>query len=266
MGYQVGVTAVQMAAAVSSVANGGTLYEPRVVRAVTKEGTRVEVARKTLRRTISATTAAQLTTIMEGVVERGTGTSAQIEGFTVAGKTGTAQKLVDHQYSRSEYNASFVGFVPSRKPVLTIIVVIDSPRARGYYGGTVAAPIFKRIAEESLRHMGVAPTINAAPPVLVAGDAAEEMLPQPVNAVTSSGHSPGRLPSDPAVDLMPDLRGLSAREALRALTGLGMTAQMTGDGLVLEQFPAPGSVLSASNACILKLGRRLVQVSTGAPE
>src|SRR4051794_3699068 len=116
MGYQVGVTAVQMATAVSSVANGGTLYEPRIVRAVTRDGKRVEVAHKALHRTISENTAAELTTIMEQVVERGTATAAKIDGFTVAGKTGTAQKLVDHRYSHSDYNASFVGFLPSRKP------------------------------------------------------------------------------------------------------------------------------------------------------
>ena len=105
---------------------------------------------------------------MEQVVERGTATAAKIDGFTIAGKTGTAQKLVDHRYSHSDYNASFVGFLPSRKPALAIIVVIDSPHANGYYGGTVAAPIFKRIAQESLRHLGIGPTINPAPPVLVA--------------------------------------------------------------------------------------------------
>jgi len=157
MGYQVGVTAVQMATAVSSVANGGTLYEPRIVRAVTRDGKRVEVAHKALHRTISENTAAQLTTIMEQVVERGTGKAAQIPGYTIAGKTGTAQKLVERRYSRSDYNASFVGFLPSRKPALTIIVVIDSPHANGYYGGTVAAPIFSRVMDDALRLLDVPP-------------------------------------------------------------------------------------------------------------
>ena len=123
---------------------------------------------KPLHRTISESTAAQLTTIMEQVVERGTAKAAQIDGYTIAGKTGTAQKLIDRRYSRSEYNASFVGFIPSRAPALTIIVVIDSPHGNGYYGGTVAAPIFKRIAEPAMRYLGIAPTINPAPPVLVA--------------------------------------------------------------------------------------------------
>ncbi len=80
---------------------------------------------------------------MEDVVDHGTGTQARIDGFTVAGKTGTAGKLVDGRYSKSEYNVSFVGFVPSRKPVFTAIVVVDTPRAGKYYGGSVAAPVFQ---------------------------------------------------------------------------------------------------------------------------
>jgi cell division protein FtsI (penicillin-binding protein 3) len=263
MGYQVGVTAVQMAAAVSSVANGGTLYEPRIVRAVIKDGRRAEVAHKALRRTISEVTAAELTTIMEQVVERGTATAARIDGFTVAGKTGTAQKLVDRRYSHSDYNASFIGFLPSRKPALAIVVVIDSPHGHGYYGGTVAAPIFKRIAQESLRHLGIGPTINPAPPVLVARNGVEEMIPHPVSA--SQTVDPSAAPAESVVDddLMPDLRGLSAREALRALTKLGMTARMSGDGFVLEQSPAAGSALGAADACIIKLGRRADVVPIG---
>ena len=133
MGYQVGVTPLQMAAAVSSVANGGSLIEPRVVRAFIKDGRRAMVAREGAAQDDLAATLAELTTMMEGVVERGTAKSAQIDGYTIAGKTGTASKLVNGRYSRSDYNASFVGFVPSRQPALTIIVVIDSPHGRGYY-------------------------------------------------------------------------------------------------------------------------------------
>jgi len=114
MGYQVGVTALQMAAAVSAVANGGAFIEPRVVRAVIRDGRRAEVSAHVVRQAISADTASRLTTMMEQVVERGTAESARIPGYQVAGKTGTAAKLVNGQYSKTEYNASFVGFVPSR--------------------------------------------------------------------------------------------------------------------------------------------------------
>jgi cell division protein FtsI (penicillin-binding protein 3) len=267
MGYQVGVTAVQMAAAVSSIANGGTLYEPRVVRAVIKDGKRVEVAHKAIRRTVSEATAAELTTMMEQVVERGTAKAARMDGFTIAGMTGTAQKLIDGRYSRSEYNASFVGFIPSRKPALTIIVVIDSPHGNGYYGGTVAAPIFKRIAQESLRHLGIGPTINPLPPVLVARNDGDEMVPQPVSATRTIQSSPVEA-AEPALagDVMPDLRGLSAREAVRTLTKLGMVARLTGDGFVIDQAPAAGTALGVVESCTLKLGRRVPAGAAGGPE
>jgi len=110
MGYQVGVTPLQMVAAVGSIANAGELIEPRVVRAMYRDGRRYAVRPKVLRRTVSRETADVMTTIMEQVVTRGTAKLAQIPGFTVAGKTGTASKLIGGRYSGSENNVSFVGF------------------------------------------------------------------------------------------------------------------------------------------------------------
>jgi cell division protein FtsI (penicillin-binding protein 3) len=255
MGYQIGVTPVQMASAVSSIANGGTLYEPRVVRATIKDGQRIEVPHKALRRTVSEHTAARLTAIMEAVVDEGTAKAARIPGYTIAGKTGTAHKLIDGRYSPSEYNASFVGFLPSRKPALTIIVLMDSPHGNGYTGGAVAAPIFKRIAEASLRHLGIGPTVNAPPPVLVA---TREPDPEAMATRQISLPGVGAAAGEPArSDLMPDLRGLSARDALRTLTRLGLATRLTGDGFVLEQAPAAGTVLIPGTSCALKLGRQL---------
>jgi cell division protein FtsI (penicillin-binding protein 3) len=257
MGYQVSVTPLQMAAAVSAVANGGTLFEPRVVRAFIHEGRREEAAPKPVRQAIAPETAATLTMMMEEVVLRGTAKAAQIPGFSVAGKTGTAAKLVNNRYSKSDYNASFVGFVPSRRPELAIVVVIDTPR-RGpgthYYGGVAAAPVFQRVAAASLRHLGVAPNLNAPPPVLVArhGPADDELAPRPA-------HAPAVLESvvelvDPGV--MPDLRGLSAREAVRELMRLGLTPRLQGDGFVLDQHPRPGERIDGSHTAELSLARR----------
>jgi cell division protein FtsI (penicillin-binding protein 3) len=265
MGYQVGVTALQMASAVSAVANGGNLVEPRVVRALIKDGRRVEVPHKTLRRAISPETAATLTTIMEQVVERGTATAAQIPGYAIAGKTGTAAKLAGGYYSKSDYNASFVGFVPARKPALTIIVVIDSPHGRGYYGGTVSAPIFKRIAEASLRHLGIGPTINPPPPVLVTRHEPDAggVVPWPVR-VPAALTGPVQ-PVQPGT--MPDVRGLSAREALRALVRINVTARLNGDGFVVVQSPEPGAPLTGGEDCVLTLGRRpTAAASAGAQQ
>ena len=250
MGYQVGVTPLQMASAASVIANGGLLMEPHLVRAVIRDGVREQVEPKVIRRTISANTAATLTTIMEGVTERGTAKAARLERYQVAGKTGTASKAVAGGYSKSDYNASFVGFVPSRKPVFTVLVVIDTPRALGHYGGVVAAPIVKRITEAALQHVGVPPTIDAAPPVMIAtGDThlpAPAVRPPALIATLTSEGGPA---------LMPDVRGLSAREAVRVLGNVGMSVRLSGSGFVTAQSPDPGAVIDSGAWGALELRR-----------
>jgi cell division protein FtsI (penicillin-binding protein 3) len=250
MGYQVGVTALQMVRAVSTVANGGDLIEPRLLRAIYRDDRRVAVTPKVSGHTIDPETAATLTTIMEQVVERGTAKRAKIPGYTIAGKTGTAQKIVNGRYSHSDHVASFVGFVPSRRPALTMVVVVDTPKGpNGDHGGTVAAPIFQRIAEASLRYLGVAPDVNAVPPVLVAT--------QPNDV------QPGPAPDAPVRRLVvtagtvPDVRGMGARQAVRALLKVGLNARVSGDGTVVSQFPAPGDALQAGAVCRLVLERSM---------
>jgi cell division protein FtsI (penicillin-binding protein 3) len=258
MGYQVGVTPLQMASAVSSVANGGDLVQPRVVRAVIRDGARRPVPRKVLGRAIDAATAADVTAIMEAVVERGTGRSAQIDGYTIAGKTGTAQKVVNGRYSNTDYNVSFVGFVPSRKPVFTIVVVVDSPHKVPPYGATVAAPIFKRIATAAMRQYGVPPSINPAPALLVARREAEGMHEQPTS---TAGITPNIITVDggaqAAQAFVPDLRGLSARDALRTLSRLGMSARLNGTGIVVRQLPEAGAPIDRDTSSTLWLERQL---------
>jgi cell division protein FtsI (penicillin-binding protein 3) len=261
MGYQVGVTPLQMAAAISSVANGGQYVEPRVVRAAYSDNRRYEVKPKVLRRTISADTAASLTGIMEGVVDRGTAKGfAEIPGYTVAGKTGTANTLVNGHYSNSTY-ASFVGFVPSRDPKITVLVMLNSPKGpAGHFGGPVSGPIFKRIAEATLRYLGVAPTIDPAPPVLVARHDDEVV------------ESEGPAQESPIVNVLveapegtvPDVRGLSARDAMRKLAKAGLSAQMTGDGFVVSQDPAPGEPIENHRVCKVTLERVVFHAAAGA--
>jgi cell division protein FtsI/penicillin-binding protein 2 len=253
MGYQVGVTPLQMVTAVSSVANGGELMEPRVVRAVYLNERRVAVPSKILRRTINQETAASITTIMENVVERGTAKRAQINGYTIAGKTGTAAKLVNGHYSHSDYNASFVGFLPSRNPVIAMIVVIDSPHGpAGYHGGAVSAPIFQRIAEAAVRYLGIAPNVNAAPPVLVARQDGAPIT--PTSGPSSTDTSDVRVVNDDPT-LIPDVVGLSAREAVRVLVSRGLKARVSGDGVVVVQQPPAGEPIEAGLVCRLSLDR-----------
>jgi cell division protein FtsI (penicillin-binding protein 3) len=260
MGYQVGVTPLQMAAAASVIANGGTLFEPHVVRTIVKGGIRTFVEPKPVRRAILAETAATLTDIMEKVVRDGTARGARLVSYDVAGKTGTADKLVNGRYSPYQQNVSFVGFVPSRKPALTIIVMVDSPRVGGDTGSAIAVPIFKRIADASLRQLGVTPTINPVPPVIVARN-----QPAPVTPAAAVG-TPNvvAIPASMTESGLPDLRGMSAREALRELARLGLTARMQGIGVVVDQSPVAGSPLEPGGTCTLVLNRRVALRPAGA--
>ncbi len=249
MGYEVGVTPIQMVTAAAAVANGGVLMEPHVVRAFISDGRRVEVAPKVVRRAITEQTALELTAIMEGVVEspHGTGNAARMARYQVAGKTGTAAKLENGHYSKSDYNVSFVGFVPSRKPVYAILVVVDRPSIGPAYGGEVSAPIFHKIAEAALQYAGVAPTINPTAPVIVAGDRPLVQSPAPFQmpVIANVGGRP----------VMPDLRGMSLRDANRVASQLGLAMTSEGDGFVTAQTPQPGEFLPESGRGTLQLHR-----------
>ncbi|HTK28453.1 MAG TPA: penicillin-binding transpeptidase domain-containing protein [Vicinamibacterales bacterium] len=264
MGYQVGVTPLQMVAAVSSVANGGEYMEPRVVRAMYRDSRRYAVHPKPLRRIINPDTAATLTSIMEQVVERGTARRAKIGGYTIAGKTGTASRLVNGHYSHSEYNASFVGFMPSRNPVFAMIVVVNSPHgANGTHGGSVAAPIWQRIATDAIRYLGVPQNVDAPPPVLVVRHE------EPAKVPAANGVQPQAIVSvapDASSGMVPDLTGASAREALRRLVAAGLAARFTGDGFVVAQDPAPGAPIEPGSTCRVTLDRSPARHPAEAPQ
>ena len=160
MGQEVGVTPIQLLTAVSAVANGGWLLKPYVVSEVwNAQGERViqrEVQAK--RRPISDGTAQVLTGLLQEAVAHGTGKRAGLAEYAVAGKTGTAQVFDPKAkaYSKNKVIGSFVGFVPADEPRLAILVVIDEPKGEGW-GGVVAAPVFRKVSEQVLRHMRIAP-------------------------------------------------------------------------------------------------------------
>jgi len=160
IGQEISVSPLQMLVAVSAVANGGILVRPYVARSIVGPDGRVvkAAAPVQLRRVIAEGTARTLTTLLKRVVTDGTGQAARVDGFEVAGKTGTAQKLdpATGRYSRHRLVASFVGFVPAERPRLAIIVIIDEPKIL-QWGGTIAAPTFREIAREALAHLKVHP-------------------------------------------------------------------------------------------------------------
>ncbi len=159
-GQGLSVTPLQLITAAAVIANGGFLMEPHIVKRITENDGDIvyEAAPKVRRRVMGDETAKKVRDMMVNVVESGTGTRAKIPGFSVAGKTGTAQifDVNNGTYSESEFIVSFVGFLPAEDPKLVILVVVDRPKS-GISGGSVAAPTFSRIAEDTMKHLKVYP-------------------------------------------------------------------------------------------------------------
>ena len=151
------MTPLQLIGGYSAVANGGNLMEPHLVRSM---GSKKERGAVVVRRVLRPETAAQLQSMLENVVENGTGESAQVAGYRIAGKTGTAQKVDPEtgEYSEKNYVSSFAGYFPARDPQFTVLVVIDSSQV-GYYGSVVAAPLFKKIVRRIISLRAVAPSL-----------------------------------------------------------------------------------------------------------
>jgi len=162
IGQEVGVTALQLATAISLIGNGGQLMKPYLVREIKdKYGETIKEFLPTLvRKVISIDTAARMKIILVGVIENGTGKLAKLSGFTAAGKTGTAQKLEPNgAYSHNKFIASFIGFAPAEDPLIAVVVVLDEPHPY-YFGGVVAAPVFKNVAGDTLRYLKTNPSFN----------------------------------------------------------------------------------------------------------
>jgi cell division protein FtsI/penicillin-binding protein 2 len=158
IGQEISVTPIQLIMAISAVANRGTLMKPMIVKEILdSEQNRVKVFKpKPIRQVVSVDTASTMTKILEEVVSNGTGTRAKLSGYRVAGKTGTAQKFDFSigKYSKDKYSSWFVGYVPAENPKIAILVLLDEPKG-SYYGGTVAAPVFKEIASKVLPYLSV---------------------------------------------------------------------------------------------------------------
>jgi cell division protein FtsI (penicillin-binding protein 3) len=257
-GQEVGVTALQIATAVSAVANGGYLMKPQIVKRIeTSTGALVKESRPVaVRRVLEPATIDTLTELLKGVVRTGTGKRAAIPGYVVAGKTGTAQKVDPNgRYSMIDHVSSFVGYVPASRPALVVLVSLDSPRGPANQGGDVAAPLFQRITEQALRHLAIPPddpdrslrmVEYHAPTVVPAAY-------HPSESESASAASPASDDSDPG--LMPNLRGRSAREAALMAARRGLIVELKGSGRVVEQSPLPGTEIEAGATCVLTLAR-----------
>lgn len=156
IGYQVAVNLLQVSMAYGCIANNGLLMKPMVIKKELSPGGQVVLENfpTAVRQVVSEQTARRLSQIFNGVVTRGTGTDAKVNGVNVAGKTGTSQRIVEGEYSSKSHNSSFVGYFPVENPVILIAVVLDDPKSGEYYGGKVAAPVFQKIATRILNYAG----------------------------------------------------------------------------------------------------------------
>jgi cell division protein FtsI (penicillin-binding protein 3) len=249
-GQGVSVTGVQLATALSAIANGGSLMKPYVVEKITNEKGEVVQSFKpeTIRKVISEETARKVRMLLKAATEKGgTGEGAVPAGYEVAGKTGTAQKVDSLMggYSDDRYVSGFMGYAPADAPKLVVLVIVDEPQGNGY-GGVVAAPIFKTIMEKALPSLNVIP--KGAMVVKSEFDSAprrEASGPQPLIDEIKVGKGMGTV-------VMPDLTGLSMRKALSRMEGKGLLIKVSGNGKVVDQVPRPGSVIEKGDICFLK--------------
>jgi cell division protein FtsI (penicillin-binding protein 3) len=248
-GQGVSVTTVQLATAFASIANGGRLLEPILVRRIVDGRGRVlrEGVPHVRRETVPPSIAHLMTEMLTAVTEPGgTAVEAAVPGFRVAGKTGTAQKAdpATGKYSVDRFTASFTGIVPAERPRLVIAVVLDEPMI-GHYGGDLAGPVFRRVAEASLRYLGVAP--SAALSKADRARAAEEesrsapSRPESVATFADVPYVPGPMALGPNEVRTPDASGLGARDALKLMVGAGLLADIEGTGRLVRQTPQPGA-------------------------
>lgn len=246
-GQGISVTTVQLGMAMSALANGGKLLDPILVERVTDAtgSTIREYAPHVRRDVVPPGVARTVAEMLTAVTEPGaTGVEASIPGFRVAGKTSTAQKVdpATGKYSTEKYTAVFAGFVPVDKPRIVVAVVLDEPMI-GHYGGDLAGPVFRRVAEASLRYLGVTPSSGSANLAAVKreGDPADATLavmkptaPSPVPVAPQAALPPGSV-------RVPDTAGLPAHDVIVALTKAGLVPRLEGWGRAVRQEPASGA-------------------------
>jgi cell division protein FtsI (penicillin-binding protein 3) len=294
MGQEIGVTPVQLITAVSAIANGGLLYKPQIV-AELRRGEKVLPAEGSLapvepKRVIRPETAATLRRLMEGVVLRGTGPLARLDGWTSAGKTGSAQKIdpTTGRYSPTQFVASFTGFAPINNPAVTILVSLDSPVGL-HEGGQVAAPVFKRIAEQVLAYLDVPRDVPLSPKLMEttymrraseneraledfsAVDFSGQPDPSPAASQTAGANGPEHADSEKPVltvagdqggDIeVPDFSGKTMRDVTDIALRVGLDPVLVGSNLATEQSPAAGAKVRRGAKITVQFGTPLEKKS-----
>ncbi|MGH9723553.1 MAG: penicillin-binding transpeptidase domain-containing protein, partial [Candidatus Acidiferrales bacterium] len=271
IGQEVSATPVQIVSAVSAIANGGTLYPPRVVHEIDGDHPITLGRRNEPRQVTDGKTAATVRGMMESVILDGTGRKfAQLNGYTAAGKSGTAQ-LIDPatgRYAPGQFNASFVGFAPVNDPVVTILVVLDTPVGI-HEGGPTAGPVFKRIAEQVLAYLDVphdvpqpsdvetARNSRVEPRARPQADPTEAKFEAAVRKMKSAAAASSQTVAFGVAEavVVPNLINQSVRGVTQICTQLGLAPSLIGDGIALEQSPEAGTRVLRGSRVMVRFGR-----------
>jgi cell division protein FtsI (penicillin-binding protein 3) len=283
MGQEVSATPIQIISAISALANGGTLYTPRIVEKVEGGFGGALPPRAEPRQATDEKTAATLREMMETVILKGTGKPAKLDGWTAAGKSGTAQRIDEKtgRYSPTAYVASFVGFAPVNTPAITVLVMFDSPVGE-HMGGNVGGPVFKRITEQALAYLEVPHDVpgvsdeqqasnvkKSGNDTAHAADAAADSADLAKYQATVE-KSTSATPASDAVAIneqgieVPNFTGQPVRTVIEQCSRLGITPTLIGNGLAVEQSPEAGTVVPHGTGVTVRFGHTAKLVPASA--
>lgn len=275
VGYELTLTPLQLATFYNTIANDGYPVKPYLVSEVQKNGKMVKriTGEKSNKRICSESTLQQAKALLEGVVENGTASHLYTKDYSIAGKTGTSQILRNNRYSR-EYQASFAGFFPADDPQYTCVVVINAPKNGVFYGGWVAGPVFREVADKVYaRSLEMHEAENKADifvaeriPYLKVGDKNDALtiykeLEVPCETNTDAqwvtymrqGNAMQVLPKEQMPNLVPNVKGMGLRDAIYLLENAGLKVSINGKGRVRQQSLSPGSRIAKGSKIELEL-------------
>lgn len=281
MGHYVTTTLLQLVMAYSAIANNGLLLQPFIVRSAYSPDRELLASGEieVIRRAMSETTASTLRDILERTVAEGTGKNAYIKGYRVAGKTGTAQKVVDGTYSKKQYVSSFIGFFPANKPVLVCGITLDSPDYGKHWGGSCAAPAVKHVFTRIINTTDFNNLYDWVQPeekTIAADSPSNHSLPYQFSASLGTGDknasTSGVSISAASVQSItqrrnsgdmqllvriPDVRNMSVKNAAHILSKLSLNYEIKGsDKIIVDQDPLPGESLARGSVCLLITGKK----------
>ncbi len=269
-GYEISVTPIQLITAFASIINGGNLLEPAIVKKVTNTEGQInfDFQPKIVRRVMLEEKSNRMRYLLVDVVENGTGKKAKMENIKIGGKTGTSKKIVDGKYSNKFYNSSFIGFFPSDNPQYSMLIILDAPINGSYYAGETVAPIFKKVVEQILELNLIKKDFKDEQKkefeskdkleVKFANENKNEKLKiektvQQKELITNSNYKKNEkvFSNDNIKNTMPNLVGLSLREAIHILTSLKINFSIDGNGKIINQSIEPGTLINSKMNCKL---------------